>query len=101
MEECDLRSAEIKKTSYEFDRDIVKGSINTRTNKVVAEKVVRYLEDKLRARVSNTVLLVTFTGIIFYKFLDNRKIKTPYNILAASTQSSKWRHNYMYFLLTC
>jgi len=51
MEECDLRLAEMKKASYEFERDVVKGSINPRTNKVIAEKVVRYLEDKLRARV--------------------------------------------------
>ncbi|KAK2141456.1 hypothetical protein LSH36_1095g00096 [Paralvinella palmiformis] len=50
MEECDLRLAEMKKASYEFERDVVKGSINPRTNKVIAEKVVRYLEDKLRAR---------------------------------------------------
>ena len=28
MEEADIRSAEIKKSSYEFDRDIVKGAVN-------------------------------------------------------------------------
>ena len=50
MEEADLRLAEIKKTSYEFERDIVKGAENTRTGKVVAEKVLRYFDDKLRAR---------------------------------------------------
>jgi len=52
MEEADLRLAEIKKEGYEFDRDIVKGSINTRTNKVISEKVSRYFEDKLRSRVN-------------------------------------------------
>ena len=51
MEEADLRLAETKKEAYEFDRDIVKGAVNQRTNKVVAEKVVRYFEDKLRSRV--------------------------------------------------
>ena len=50
MEEADMRLAEIKKALYEFDRDIVKGSVNPRTGKVVAEKVQRYLDDKLRAR---------------------------------------------------
>ena len=47
----------------------------------------------------HTVLLVSFTGIIFYELLENRKIKTPSNIFAAGTPSGKWRHNYVYFLL--
>lgn len=51
MEEADLRYSETKKASYEFERDIVKGSVNRRTHKVIAEKVQRYLEDKLRSRV--------------------------------------------------
>ena len=55
MEEADLRLAEIKKESYEFDRDIVKGAVNQRTGKVIAEKVIRYFEDRLRARVCVTV----------------------------------------------
>ncbi|XP_064611526.1 coiled-coil domain-containing protein 113-like [Liolophura sinensis] len=50
MEEADLRLAEIKKESYEFERDITKGAVNSRTGKVVAEKVIRYFEDKLRSR---------------------------------------------------
>lgn len=28
MEEADIRSAEVKKASYEFERDIVKGAVN-------------------------------------------------------------------------
>lgn len=52
MEEADLRFTETKKESYEFERDIVKGSVNRRTSKVIAEKVVRYFEDHLRTRVS-------------------------------------------------
>ncbi len=51
MEEADMRLGEMKKTAYEFERDIVKGSVNQRTNKVIAEKVQRYFEDKIRARV--------------------------------------------------
>jgi len=50
IEEADIRSAEIKKASYEFDRDVLKGAVNQRTGKVVAEKCTRYFEDKLRAR---------------------------------------------------
>ena len=52
MEEAELRLAEIRKSHYEFDRDIVKGAVNNQTSKVVAEKVTRYFEDKLRGRVS-------------------------------------------------
>lgn len=46
-----MRQGEIKKSSYEFERDIVKGAVNHRAGKVIAEKVSRYFEDKLRARV--------------------------------------------------
>ena len=52
MEEADLRLAETHKASYEFERDIVKGSVNLRTGRVIAEKVLKYSEDKLRSRVS-------------------------------------------------
>jgi hypothetical protein len=52
MEEADLRLAETKKESYEFERDIVKGAMNPRTGKVIAEKVIRYLDEKNRSRVS-------------------------------------------------
>lgn len=50
MEEADVRIVEIRKSSYEFDRDIVKGAVNPRTGKVLAEKLVRYFEDRLRGR---------------------------------------------------
>ncbi|XP_038078139.1 coiled-coil domain-containing protein 113-like [Patiria miniata] len=50
MEEADVRLSELKKSSYEYERDILKGSVNNRTGKVVAEKVVRYFEDKQRSR---------------------------------------------------
>lgn len=51
MEEADLRLAETKKESYEFDRDIMKGAVNQSSGKVVAEKIVRYFDDKIRSRV--------------------------------------------------
>lgn len=53
MEEADLRLAETKKESYESERDIVKGAMNPRTGKVIAEKVTRYLDEKNRSRVGN------------------------------------------------
>ena len=52
MEECDVRIAEIKKDAYEFKRDIVTGAENFRTGNIVAEKAVRYMEDKLRAKAA-------------------------------------------------
>ena len=51
MEECDVRIAEIKKDAYEFKRDIVTGAENFRTGKTIAEKAVRYMEEKLRTKV--------------------------------------------------
>ena len=47
-----MRIAELKKDAYEFKRDIVVGAENMRTGRTVAEKVVRYMEEKLRARDS-------------------------------------------------
>ncbi len=62
MEEADMRLGEMKKTAYEFERDIVKGSVNQRTSKVIAEKVQRYFEDKIRARVRH----FKFKGLDIY-----------------------------------
>lgn len=36
--------------AYEFRRDIVAGAINPRTRKIMAEKVVRYFEDKIKTK---------------------------------------------------
>jgi hypothetical protein len=47
--------SETKKESYEFERDILKGAINQRTGKVIAEKVSRYFEDKIKSRVRQFV----------------------------------------------
>jgi len=46
-----MRLAEIKKEEYEFERDVVKTSGTGRPN---AEKVAKYLEDKLRTKVDQT-----------------------------------------------
>lgn len=52
LEETDIRIAELKKEAYEFKRDIVVGAENFRTGKTMAEKVVRYMEEKLRQKDS-------------------------------------------------
>ena len=50
LEETDIRIAELKKDAYEFKRDIVVGAENFRTGKTIAEKVIRYMEEKLRQK---------------------------------------------------
>ena len=49
-EEAEIRHAEMKKSSYEFNRDIVLGARNPRTGRVISERVTRYFEDKMRTR---------------------------------------------------
>lgn len=50
MEEVDMRIAECKKDTYEFKRDIIIGAENPRTGKIVAEKMIRFMEEKLRQK---------------------------------------------------
>lgn len=50
LEETDIRIAELKKDAYEFKRDIVVGAENFRTGKTIAEKMIRYMEEKLRQK---------------------------------------------------
>lgn len=50
IEEAELHLDEIKKARYEFERDIAKGAVNKRTGLVVAERMLRYIEDKVRAK---------------------------------------------------
>eukprot|EP00945_MAST-04E_sp_MAST-4E-sp1_P001955 g1955.t1 len=50
IEETDIRVSDLKKDAYEFKRDIVVGAENFRTGKTMAEKVVRYMEEKLRQK---------------------------------------------------
>lgn len=52
LEETDMRISELKKDAYEFKRDIVVGAENMRTGKTMAEKVQKYMEDKLKNRDS-------------------------------------------------
>jgi hypothetical protein len=50
LEETETRISELKKDAYEFKRDVVVGGENMRTGRVAAEKVTKYMEDKLKAR---------------------------------------------------
>jgi len=79
MEECDVRIAEIKKDAYEFKRDIVTGAENFRTGKIIAEKAVRYMEDKLKAKEAVAVKLR----------LKNATLKQQYTKVEQSLQQKE------------
>lgn len=46
LEETEIRIGELKRDAYEFKRDVVVGAENPRTGKIIAERVVRYFDDK-------------------------------------------------------
>jgi hypothetical protein len=48
LEETEIRIGELKRDAYEFKRDVVVGAENPRTGKIMAEKVIRYFEDKYK-----------------------------------------------------
>ncbi|KAI9222887.1 hypothetical protein BC828DRAFT_396411 [Blastocladiella britannica] len=50
MEEMDISLQEVTRASYEFTRDIVNGARSEWTGKVLAERLLRYWEDAMRAR---------------------------------------------------
>ena len=52
LEETEIRIIELKRDAYEFKRDVVVGAENTRTGKIMAERVTRYLEEKLKMKDS-------------------------------------------------
>jgi len=52
LEEIDLRLVDINKSMHEFNRDFVmqSGIKNKRSNKINAEKLIKYFEDRLRMK---------------------------------------------------
>ncbi|XP_053551261.1 coiled-coil domain-containing protein 113 isoform X2 [Bombina bombina] len=53
MEEAEIRSSEMKKAMYEFERDICKAELsNKKGGGWTPDKVIRYMEEKMRARDS-------------------------------------------------
>ena len=52
LEETEIRISDLKRDAYEFKRDVVVGAENTRTGKIIAERVCRYLEDKMKQKDS-------------------------------------------------
>ncbi|XP_078527339.1 cilia- and flagella-associated protein 263 [Lissotriton helveticus] len=50
MEEADVRLTEIKKAVAEFERDVVKPALKKKSSVITSEKVMRYIEEKMRAK---------------------------------------------------
>lgn len=50
MEEADVRLIEIKKAVTEFERDVVKPALKKKSSVMTSEKVMRYIEEKMRAK---------------------------------------------------
>ena len=50
-EEADVCLTEIRKDVYEFDREVVKGAVNQKTNKIMSEQLIKFINDKLKQRV--------------------------------------------------
>ena len=42
---------EIRKATYDFDKSVLKGGLNEITGKIIAEKVLHYIEDLNKAKV--------------------------------------------------
>jgi hypothetical protein len=51
LEEAEVRLLDLRKGEVEFRRDIVEGALHERTGKLMAEKVVRWMEDNIREKV--------------------------------------------------
>lgn len=52
LEETDMRMADIKKATMEFEKDIVKTLTMKKGSVIASEKVLQYMEDRIHARVS-------------------------------------------------
>lgn len=52
IEGIKIRINEMRKETYEFKRDIVIGGENQRTGTIMAEKVIRYFEEKLKQKAA-------------------------------------------------
>lgn len=55
MEELDLRVSDIKKDAFDFKRVIATQAVDPRTGKILAEKLLRFYEEKGREKVGATL----------------------------------------------
>lgn len=88
LEETDIRITELKKDAYEFKRDIVVGGENMRTGKTMAEKMTRYMEEKLRQR----------DGLIEKMRLKNATIKAQMNKVEAHLRQKEEMGDVLHYI---
>ncbi|XP_044290126.1 coiled-coil domain-containing protein 113 [Varanus komodoensis] len=50
LEEADIRMADIRRAMVDFDKDIVRAITKKKGSVIASEKVLRYMEDKIRSR---------------------------------------------------
>ncbi|XP_061449665.1 coiled-coil domain-containing protein 113 isoform X2 [Rhineura floridana] len=50
LEEADIRMTDIKKAMQDFDKDIIKTITKKKGSVIASDKVLRYMEDKIRSR---------------------------------------------------
>lgn len=88
-----MRVSEIKKAMYEFKRDIVTQAVNSRTGIVMAERVLRYYDDKIRGRDAVIEKLrlknVTLKVLLFNLWLIR------INFIRNSSRKKKWERCFM------
>lgn len=63
LDEADLRIAEMKIEIHEFKRDVLKAGYNSVNKKIVAEKLIKYFDNRIKQRVH---FLSHFTAITIY-----------------------------------
>lgn len=59
INETQMRLAEIKREAYEFKRVVLGKGVDEKTGKIKADSMVRYYEDKIRAKVQNLNLMTS------------------------------------------
>lgn len=52
LEEADLRLNEMKIEMHEFQRDVLKAGYNPANKKIVAEKLIKYFDNRIKQRVT-------------------------------------------------
>ncbi len=81
IEGLKIRMNELRKETYEFQRDIVLGSENPRTGFIEAERVIRYFEEKLKEKGHLYEKLK-----LKNKYLRNYRLKMEYQVKSKEEQ---------------
>ena len=50
LDDIDMTIGEIKREAHDFKREIVIGAENPKTGKIIAEKLIKYIEEKMNQK---------------------------------------------------